>query len=564
MAFLSSIITIRTIVAPFKLPVRAPACLLQAMFCGGLLFVNQANSTAIQDPPDFEALEQAGAVVGKIYINPQNIFDLTNDAENNAFFRWVNRLHIPTRAPVIERVLLFKSGDRVSRQKIDETERLLRASNTRYDVYIKPVTYEHGVVDIEVTTRDTWTLNLTGSYSRAGGNNKTSFGIVEQNLLGTGLSVGYAKTADLDRKGSEFDVSITQLIDGWTNLNFLRGRFNDGSHTALSIDRPFYALDTRWAARADWREADRIVAIYNAGNVVSEYRHQIQSVELSGGWSPGLINGWVRRYSAGTLVNDNTYRGEPGRMAPLPLPIDNKLRAVFFRMDLLEDAFVKVKNYNRIERAEYLALGFNSYAQLTAPVTAIGASRSDILFSAAAKNGYQFARNRVVLASAAFERRIATNGRPMTQAGFSLKFYAPQAERSLLYASVGADRINGGGIADQLMIGGQLGLRGYPTRYQAGEQRLLMSIEKRAFTDWYPFRLLRVGGAVFFDSGRAWGGPNQNKVNGGQLSDVGIGLRIALDRTAFANMLHADLAAPLNRASGIKPLQFLLKSEFSF
>jgi hypothetical protein len=189
------------------------------MFCGGLLFVNQANSTAIQDPPDFEALEQAGAVVGKIYINPQNIFDLTNDAENNAFFRWVNRLHIPTLASVVERALLFKSGDRVSRQKIDETERLLRSSSTRYDVNIKPVAYDDGVVDIEVTTRDTWTLNVTGSYSRAGGNNKTSFGIVEQNLWGTGTSVGYTQTTDLDRRGYEFSLSNTQLFDGYVSRN---------------------------------------------------------------------------------------------------------------------------------------------------------------------------------------------------------------------------------------------------------------------------------------------------------------------------------------------------------
>ncbi|MFY8062216.1 MAG: hypothetical protein ACOVN2_00765, partial [Usitatibacteraceae bacterium] len=60
--------------------------------------------------PDFAELERSGAVIGKIHINPQNIFDLSDDAENYAFFRWVNRLHFPTRAPVIERVLLFKSG----------------------------------------------------------------------------------------------------------------------------------------------------------------------------------------------------------------------------------------------------------------------------------------------------------------------------------------------------------------------------------------------------------------------------------------------------------------------
>ena len=140
--------------------------------------------------PGFAELESAGAIIGQIRITPHNIFDLANEDENNALYRLANRLHIPTRVDVIERALLFKSGQRVRRQTIEETERLLRGSGTRYDVEIIPIAFRDGVVDIEVSTRDSWSLDLTGSYSRAGGNNKTSFGIKEQNLFGTGISVG--------------------------------------------------------------------------------------------------------------------------------------------------------------------------------------------------------------------------------------------------------------------------------------------------------------------------------------------------------------------------------------
>ena len=47
--------------------------------------------------------------------------------------------------------------------------------------------------------------------------------------------------------------------------------------------------------------------------------------------------------------------------------------------------------------------------------------------------------------------------------------------------------------------------------------RDLMNLEERAYTDWYPFRLIRVGGAVFYDGGRAWGGSNPNTANSGLL-----------------------------------------------
>ena len=86
----------------------------------------------------------------------------------------------------------------------------------------------------------------------------------------------------------------------------------------------------------------------------------------------------------------------------------------------------------------------------------------------------------------------------------------------------------------------------------------------RWYSDWYPFRLVRIGAAGFFDTGRAWDGPNQNTVNGGWLSDVGVGLRLALDRTARANVLHVDVAVPLNRTPEIKAVQFLVKTELTF
>ena len=73
-------------------------------------------------------------------------------------------------------------------------------------------------------------------------------------------------------------------------------------------------------------------------------------------------------------------------------------------------------------------------------------------------------------------------------------------------------------------------------------------------------RFFRVGGAVFADVGRAWEGENQNTVNPGWLHDIGLGLRFVNARTAFGQVLHADLAFPLNREGDIRPAQFLLRT----
>ena len=89
-------------------------------------------------------------------------------------------------------------------------------------------------------------------------------------------------------------------------------------------------------------------------------------------------------------------------------------------------------------------------------------------------------------------------------------------------------------VADTLLLGGDNGLRGYPLRYQSGERRALFTVEERAFTDRYVWRLFRICGAAFFDAGRAWGGNNINTLNPGWLSNAGFGLRILSARAAFA------------------------------
>src|SRR3954463_11980622 len=97
--------------------------------------------------PSFAELEAQGAVIGVVRIDTRDIFDLDDPKENNAFFRFANRMHATTRPSVIARDVLFKPGDRVSVKIIDETERLLRSNPYLHEVQILPVNYRDGVVD---------------------------------------------------------------------------------------------------------------------------------------------------------------------------------------------------------------------------------------------------------------------------------------------------------------------------------------------------------------------------------------------------------------------------------
>jgi outer membrane translocation and assembly module TamA len=93
---------------------------------------------------------------------------------------------------------------------------------------------------------------------------------------------------------------------------------------------------------------------------------------------------------------------------------------------------------------------------------------------------------------------------------------------------------------------------------------VLLTVEQRYFTDYYPARLFRVGGAMFFDIGKVWGDNAFGTSSRGVLKDVGFGLRLGNSRSGLGNIIHVDVAFPLDRDASIKNVQFLVETKRSF
>ena len=513
--------------------------------------------------PTFAELEAAGARIGEIRVLPGNIFDLNDPRENNFFFRLANAIHIQTRPQVIRQALLFESGQPVSVQKIQETERLLRGYDFLYDVDIRPVAVHDGVVDVEVRTRDTWSLDVSASASREGGANKGRISVAEENLLGTGISVGLGYTSDVDRKGTTFNIADPNVFGTRTSASYAYSKNEDGHGQSASLQRPFYELDSRWAAGFGASESLGTDALYNAGNSVAEYRHRHQIVETFGGWSAGLVNGWARRYSIGLTHENDVYTLEPGKTAPERLPSDLKVVGPFVRFQLVQDEFRQDMNLNLIGRVEDFAMGIQANAHLGRALESLDSTRDSWIYRTSISNGFDITRDSFMLANAYANGRYAERGEN-NAIGALARYYQRRGRHVVYYAALSGDAVNNPDVPGPLTIGGDNGLRGYPLRYQAGERRVLFTAEARGYTDWYPFRLFRVGAAVFYDTGRAWKGENQNTVNSGWLRDVGFGLRLLSARSSKGTVLHADFAFPIDRTDDIKSAQFLVTSRVSF
>jgi hypothetical protein len=114
-----------------------------ALSCAGVGWAQDVDASAggaSETPlPTLEELQAAGATIGEIRIVVGNVFDTTDPREDSTLFRSANKLHITTRAQVIERRLLLRRGDRLTVQAIEESERVLRTARYLYDVRIRPL-----------------------------------------------------------------------------------------------------------------------------------------------------------------------------------------------------------------------------------------------------------------------------------------------------------------------------------------------------------------------------------------------------------------------------------------
>ena len=513
--------------------------------------------------PSEAELEASGAVVGEILIDNQNIFNLEDPKDDVKLFRLADHLHGRTHKSIIRDQLLFRSGERYSRRLIDESERILRADSYFYDAWIRPVRYHDGKVDLRVTTRDVWTLNPGFNFGRSGGSNSTGVQLEELNLLGTGIGVKVAHTKNIDRSESKLEVSDMHAFGTWTAVDVNYANLSDGRMHDLTLNHPFYALDTRWAAGLAGRNDVQTDHLYDRGQIIDQFQDRHQAVQVYGGWSHGLQNGWVRRWSTGVTYDEHVFAPVSTWTGVTAVPEDRRFLYPWLQFDLVQDDYLKLWNHDQIARTEDFHLGTTASVRVGWADAALGSSRSALMVQSSAGRGFRGGSSTLLLAGTLTGR--LENGEPRNAllAG-SVRYYVEQNEKWLFFTTLEGTKGWRLDLENQILLGGDNGLRGYPLRYQDGTARALWTLEQRYFTDWYPFRLFRVGAAVFFDSGRTWGSAPLAAPSLGLLKDAGFGLRFGNARSGLGNVVHVDLAFPFNGDNSIQRVQFLVQTEQHF
>jgi hemolysin activation/secretion protein len=514
-------------------------------------------------PSDAE-LESAGARIGAIHLDARQLFDVERADENTSLTRAANRLHIATRESTIEDQLLFKTGDLFRASQLEESARILRDTRYLRDAVIRPVAFHDGVVDLEVTTQDVWTFNPGFSVGRKGGKNTGGIEIEDLNFLGMGTQLGIGFISGVDRDSKTIYYRDRQLGSSWWDLATQYSDNSDGRLIQFGLAHPFYSLDSRWAAGVGLVDDQRIDSRYDLGEIIDQYQAQEKLATVYWGRSEGLVNGWARRTSFGVTYEDHAFGALAGGEATQLVPDDRRLVYPWVAAEWVQDEFRTARNRDQIEKTEDYSLGWRARAQLGFAGTSTGSDRDAFMLAGSVSKGAEIGDRQSLQFDVDAGGRLESGELRGAKLGAGTRYYFRQSPRRLLFLELSGEVGENLDADQQILLGGDSGLRGYPLRYQSGEGRWLFTAEQRFFTSWYPFQLFNVGAAVFYDMGATWGQDPLGTPSQGLLRDIGFGLRLGNSRSALGNVLHFDVAVPLDGDSSIRSVQFLIETKKSF
>jgi len=487
-------------------------------------------------------------LIGEIQITRLPVFDEGNDDENNALYRLANRLHILTKEPVVLQQLLFEAAEGFDLRATQETQRLLRDQGYFFDADIRPFRVCDGKVDLEVITRDSWSLTPNLGFDRAGGENNFSIGLRDTNILGLGNELSIATSQDIDRQSTELIYEDNNLFGTRLHNHTEFVDSDDGFTHIIDLGLPFFELDSTNSWRVLLENDERVDELFFRGEEVAGAVHQLEHYSLEYGFSRGLVDGYSKRWLLGYGYRSDEFSHSDELPAPADFPIDREFSFPFIKYESIEDSFVTALNLEQIYLTEDLHIG----------------SRLNLSLGVAAEQ-FGSDQNRLVL-QGSYADTLLYDGRQLWQhefhfdgfwneargqledfvVNYEAQYFRRQAGPFALFINFEAAYSENLNSNRQIFMGGIAGGRAFDNRFQAGDRSVVLSVEERVYSDLHLFNLIRVGAAVFADIGRAWEPGVDDGIADDYLSNVGIGLRLGSSKSASSRVAHIDLAIPVS------------------
>ncbi len=496
--------------------------------------------------------------IGNIEIVNHEVFDEPDDGIAMPY-RIANKIHVQTRNVVVERELLFKTGDTLDRELIEQTERNLRALTFLRDAQVETIEADGDGdgrpdrVDVRVSTWDRWSLSPRVDFQQVHDRTIWEAGVSEKNLFGLGKAITVTHRTNLDRTSDRVTYLDPQLVGSRVSMVASGSKLSDGDEVLLLLNRNYLSLRDPWSWTAGGGSFSRTDPIFHDGLETNRIRHRGQWADLAVGRAIYQSEQRaVRLHGAYRLREERV--GAEGRDFGIA---EVGLRSVSHR-------FVRLTHVSQFERNEDFNLGADSFATIGLSTKALGGGVNRAAFVAVGHvQGIPLGMGHFVIAEGRFDGRYERGEWRNALTTFRARYLRKHATRHAFVSRIAYQRGRNLDPEIQLLLGVENGLRGYPVRQFDGNQLLLLSAEERWFVADDVGQLFSLGVAGFIDSGFVWS-EEQSFDFGDLKTAVGVSLLLGSNRLSSRGGIRVDVGYGLNRLEGVGRWVFAAGSDIGF
>ncbi len=508
--------------------------------------------------PSFCAEPLTGRI-GHIYIDREDVFNTSDPTQKAALYRIANAIHMRTHEQVVRRELLFKPGDAYNPRLIEETERNLRRFSFFREAKIEPVQNENGDIDINIMTKDTWTLEPQAGFSRVGGQNKSKVGVLERNLLGTGKSVSAFYNQDQQGTNRTFTYHDQQFFGRHLDLTGGYVDSQDFRQYGGSLSHPFYSTLTPYSFSVSEFFTDEEVPFLVDANETGRFERESRVFDASIGRSFSPNTHRTLQGTIGYHHESKQYMRLAGDLNDSLKP-NSELSLIVPGLAWQKINFITERHIEKSDRDEDFNLGAGVNGNIGIGEDFKRPGVVQVLPKLGGQIGHQWSPGHFAMLNGNYHSRLADDETNDLLAHLDLQYFNRVRPWSTLAGHVFYDHGYQLDPENRLLLGEDTGLHAYPIGKFAGERRFLMNFEDRFFFADDVWHLVSFGATTFFDSGYAWDPGETFKLR----SAIGAGLRIFFTRSSRNDPVRIDLAYALNNNGKSSPLVLSIRSGIKF
>ncbi|MBP7653735.1 phosphatase PAP2 family protein [Candidatus Dependentiae bacterium] len=461
----------------------------------------------------------SGANIKEIKINPHPIFN--NGGKVSGVNKIMNKLHIITKVSTIKKDLLFNDGVIYDEEKIENSERNLRARRYLYNVSIDTKQVSDTEIKVNVNTYDQWSTAFGFALKKdEKGKNLIKLVFKEHNLLGLGKELKLKKDIlHLNFNNQELEYNDNNFF-GKRNavLSFVYAESQYSLKKNIRVGKKFESDFDKYSYYLNLTKADSL-----------ESNDSVDNNYIEGFLSNGKIIGrW--EFSARIHQFENIYKNSK-----------IKMNYIFGGINYSTGKYIKTKGLRIFKQIDDIKLGYQLGGGIKFINPAFGANVNGAGWELNLKHIYN-KDNDYIFQNYNFDYYYLKDFSNNTL-DFKVQHQHFFKENFKLVNQIAFKKVHSYKTENSFTLGEDKGLRGYKSVTLEGNKFFLFNAELQYVFNKELWKIMYPGINLFYDAGRTYNQGEKFKLEH-LYHDFGISFKTVMHRSSSFEEFNFSISFP--------------------